>query len=864
MSWYEVHKAEQLFARFGSTTIDGRYTLLQADGSNCPTSPSPVVIKILGHGGFGAVLRCKDRIGVDRAIKLVDPKKVPRNTSNIVESQLYSEGYTPSGDEAQDLSTELQDEIRHANVRPFKNLLPIIDSGEIQDADDKMLVYYVSPYVPGPTLYHFVRGFTDRTIEHPAPHNGLVVDLHDVHDVVLDLIDDLLAALAELADAGVAHLDINPRNAMVLPAPSGGRRPQLFVIDLGVAKSGRSTSHPRVRLIKTPYYFPEHLIPSLGYSRTDGKVDHSALVAFGPRVDLYSAGRTLEQLFLDRIRRSTKGVDHRQPVVTLEPAKERYWRAVFGEDFPVLEGLVDRLLTDGPERWRSADDARLAFATIGRWRAQSVLSSRSLTDETRGVRIKDGQTVVRIAPPFDEIVNHPVFQRLRRLQQLAMISEVFPDATHTRFTHSIRAFDLAKRYLLALNRDVRFRLVFKRRDVDHVLAAALLHDIGQYPFSHTIEDLRKLGDLRHISFLSEIRHDQELAPALFDRTDGAARSIRSVLEQHGYDVGEILYMFQKTPKEKGYSSAAQVGRDIISGVVDVDRISYLLHDSQRTGVAYGGAVDTGSLLEALCVRYEGSGEDPLDVGLGIEEAGISAAEAVLTAVYWMYRNVYWRHTNRAFMAAVKHVMMRLLEARALRFQDYVEATYGRTDWDALLFLRAKASAHAKESGQDVVDPLASLVERRRLGYGHVFSLGAEDGEDEALYRKVIGSVGPELMRKIEVDIALSLPGTNAREGEILVDIPLKRRVGEGTEDDGLRDTQAEAGARSTLWVRRKQSGRWVRMIDCSPLAAMLGRVEDHSGRRIRVFMSRPLLERASKTDEQLAERIREVVTGAVR
>lgn len=857
MPYYEIHHGDRLLARLESPTIDGRYHLVSTDGSLLPgLEDSNVRVPGLGSGGFGQVVRAIDRVKLPRVLKFLDPLAVLQPAPDSETLQLFTSGSPATPDDVEELSSQFQKEIEYTNARPFKNILPITDFGELIDVDGRVLRYYVSPYMQGDTLGEFlleclryVGGVDESRRRRCRAH---------LHDLALGAIDDLLAGLCELSEAGVMHMDIKPSNLMIeghgademgwldRDAMGNGR---LFIIDLGAGVSlrERSEREDRIRLVTTPYFFPEHLVGALNYKPEDKCVSHKAIMQLGSTIDLYSGGRTLEYLLLDRVRRATPRFVPNERLRDSETRKELKWRDCLGDDFETVEGLVDRLLKTGNGKFGSPKEALLSFRAIQRHNSPSIFASRALTDQSPGLRIKVGRTLVRIAPPFERVVDHPVFQRLRRLQQLSLLSEVFPDATHTRFSHSLSTFDMAKRFILGLNKHVEFRLIFTQVDVEQVLAAALLHDIGQYPFSHTIEDLRKIGDLFGVTCFKEILHDQELAVQYLDREDGETASINSVLLDWGLDVDDILYMIQKTEKENSRAAAVNVGRDIVSGIIDIDRVSYLLQDSMATGVPYGSAVDVDSLIEALCIDPGGGGAvaggGP---SLGIDEGGTSAAEAILTAVYWMYRNVYWRHTNRAFMAAIKHVMATLLQSGELGFGEYAEAMYGKGDWDALVFLDRKYQLYAKHAEDPVYSPLQSLLNGRRLPYRRVFALGYEDGEGGSMYEAIINGATPELGTEIVRLIEAELPrGVSVRQGDILLDVPMKRRLRRLDAAGGfVEDTVAEGGARPTLRVRRRdRDGKtwWQELHSHSPLARSLGAMEDHSGRKIRVFLSTDLV-----------------------
>jgi uncharacterized protein len=815
--------------------VKGRYSLVNPDGTELRQDEPKV--SALGDGGFGTVVRAVDELGIPRALKLV------LNFDAGADDSVIAGG-----------TSLFEREVRLSNAQPFKHVIPVMDYGTEKDSWGRDYGFFVSHFVEGFTLAAFVRELLDSADRIMAEQD--VCD--HVHDVSLGLINDLLKALVELDDARVVHMDLKPTNVLVHRSRMAngnclgpGNSFKAFVIDLGAAKPIMDEMHGPTLLRWTPYWFPQYLLPRLQHGGTEvasGRILYEQLKVCWRQIDLFSCGRVLEWMFLDRNRRRTPSGPLREAFILAEEKKQSLWNVVFGDDFKVIEGTIDDLLAESPV-FATANDAKLAFETIPLRGSRGILSSDTLTDRYPGTQFRTGQPLVRVSAPLDRIVAHPMFQRLRLIQQLSFVSEVFPDGTHNRFAHSLRTFDTAKQFVLGLQRRTVFRRLFQRQDVELLLAAALLHDVGQYPFAHTLEDLRKMGDYSADSDLSSIRHDQELTERVLNMSDDDLPSIATLLQGAGISSADLTYTILKSPKDENRPAALNITRDLISGVIDIDRVSYLIHDSDRTGVPYGRAIDVGTLVDALTVRWDRDlkGED---VGLGLEEHGVSAAEAVLTGVYWMYRNVYWVHNNRAFMSAIKFAFRHLLKARALSFDQYWEQTLRMSDWEALRFLSERYHAWAHESGVHGYNPLQNMVNQRRLGYERVFTLRCIPQDDEQLYNRLVETVSPEQEDDLIDAIAGFLPrSAQPQHGEILIDIPLKRRLrSAGAEDVKMDETAAERGTQARVWVcvrgpSTKEIKRWVDLMEYSPLAGKMGHVEDSIGRRIRVFFARSLIQR---------------------
>jgi HD superfamily phosphohydrolase len=206
-------------------------------------------------------------------------------------------------------------------------------------------------------------------------------------------------------------------------------------------------------------------------------------------------------------------------------------------------------------------------------------------------------------------------RRLSRVGQLGLVALVYPGAVHSRFEHSLGVFRLAVAFVDRLQTDEAFASRVTEEDASAFLAAALLHDVGHWPFCHPIEDMRLEEFPRHESFLREIILTSQLAEVLSREWGVAPERVASLVEGSADDpAGRLL-------------------ASLLSGPVDVDKMDYLTRDSLHAGVPYGRHFDEERLLASLCVAPEGS-------SLAITSKGVSAAELLVFARYVMFREVY--------------------------------------------------------------------------------------------------------------------------------------------------------------------------------------------------------------------------------
>jgi HD superfamily phosphohydrolase len=203
-----------------------------------------------------------------------------------------------------------------------------------------------------------------------------------------------------------------------------------------------------------------------------------------------------------------------------------------------------------------------------------------------------------------ELVDTEVFQRLRYVRQLGLAYLVYPGATHSRFEHALGAYHLASNTLSML---CSSGAQISEQDQTIVRAAALLHDVGHYPFSHALEEIGQL-------------HHEDVARPLI--TTGSVAEIlrRAVGEDAPARIYELI---------RGISSSSLQG--LISGSLDLDKIEYLKRDAFMCGVPYG-EIDVERLTNSMLLVHDPqTGREVL----GVREKGLSALESLLFAKYQM-------------------------------------------------------------------------------------------------------------------------------------------------------------------------------------------------------------------------------------
>ncbi len=378
------------------------------------------------------------------------------------------------------------------------------------------------------------------------------------------------------------------------------------------------------------------------------------------------------------------------------------------------------------------------------------------------------------------VLDTPPVQRLRYVRQLGHAFLVYPGATHSRFEHALGAYHLTGRALASLAERGELEGIDERSQ-RAVRLAALLHDIGHYPFSHALEEA---------GFPS---HEAQGVAKL------GVGELGSVLRETGDDalVSEIGALIQ------GRSTSPLQG--LISGSLDLDKIDYLSRDARMCGVPYG-TVDVDRLLATITVVEGERGRM-----MGVHEKGVSALESLLFAKYQMYRNVYWHHAVRSATCMFKRAARTAVRSGGLAMEQVAELTD-----DALMGRLLQADSEG----------LAQAVRDRRL-HKRQLDMPASD---------VAEGVGgwveedPGRLEQAENELAseMGLPPGGllldypARESMLSVDLPLRTRSGtvERLTDEGRAGQLGLPRVADALY----QSARRLRVFVTEPVDLEIGRV----------------------------------------
>lgn len=222
-----------------------------------------------------------------------------------------------------------------------------------------------------------------------------------------------------------------------------------------------------------------------------------------------------------------------------------------------------------------------------------------------------------------KLINTPEFQRLRRIRQLGTTFLTFHGAEHSRFSHSLGVYEITRRIISQFERSGYEDWPREERMV--ALCAALLHDLGHGPYSHSIEEAFHMN------------HEDWTCRILLEDTE-INRILKSADESLPDKVASVI--------RKDYDKAIVV--NLVSSPLDADRMDYLLRDAYFTGVNYG-TIDIDRILRML---------RPYHGRVVVKESGMHAVEDYLMSRYQMYWQVYFHPVTRSSEILLRQIFRR--------------------------------------------------------------------------------------------------------------------------------------------------------------------------------------------------------------
>lgn len=365
-----------------------------------------------------------------------------------------------------------------------------------------------------------------------------------------------------------------------------------------------------------------------------------------------------------------------------------------------------------------------------------------LPDERPVSTVRDSlYDLIPLGPREEKLIGTAPFLRLQKIKQLGFVYRIWPGATHTRYEHSLGCYYLAVRALRSLlqrGNDGGLNGV-SISSIQTLVVAALLHDIGHYPFSHTIEELG-----------NPIIMHEKVGRSIIEKSE-----IATILERdYALSPGRVAD-FIDPPKTKALPPDDELLQSLLSGALDVDKLDYLPRDARACNVPYGG-VDVARLQSALRVHPNVQGQRRLVV----THKGISPLHSLLHARQEMFDNIYWHHTSRAFQTMLLRAVQDALLSGALQ----AEQLMGLDDASLLSLLANPAmptSSRALTEALELRRPYKRAVEISRQA-GRLYNRLDALFWDAQRRRRLEQQLAAELASALDTEIA---------DYEVLLDIP---------------------------------------------------------------------------------------------
>jgi uncharacterized protein len=413
---------------------------------------------------------------------------------------------------------------------------------------------------------------------------------------------------------------------------------------------------------------------------------------------------------------------------------------------------------------------------------RAIPEIEALDQRDRFVRIPESVDVP-LTKRVQQLVDTSAFRRLAKISQLGLVALVYPAANHTRFEHSLGVYRTCLLFLKHLCGDARFVGMVSVHQAEVLICAALLHDVGHWPYCHPIEDLALTGLPEHEDFAERFISDPEIADILRSHWSIEPAEVLEILNGHTDDV------------------AIDLLQSIMSGPIDVDKMDYLYRDSLHAGVPYGRQFDSQRLITSLIVNQDGN-------GIAITDKGRTAAEMMVFSRYIMFSEVYWHHAVRSATAMLQRIIYELRDS--LDFENLF--TLDEAAFDQAVLKKCKGTP---------LEGLASgLFGSRRVLYKRLAQYS--NFENEVIYKRLARQPYAAL-RDCAVRLGAKLENalqTNIPAEDVLIDAP---PVGLEVQFD--------------IDVKIKQTGTYHRLDEVSPVIRALATQQfDEYVKRVRVFI----------------------------
>lgn len=612
------------------------------------TSPGKLSIckldKPYKRGGTGIVFKASHvRIPQELVLKFNRPRK-EEDTRNLIENEL-----------------SILPLLEHSNI------IKVIDVGKFEFRADQEtcppLCVIIESFIPqAVNLHEYVQAMSYSGIE-ITEQNVYLLDKSLIN--LTSVLKQWVEALMYIHKSGFVYLDIKPDNTIV------DKDGHLMMVDFGTCqKVDREDQSSTEIFFSFPYAHPR--IKKIAERTSTNRVRAArkrSEITF--ELDYYALGKSILELLEIISMYHSHDFPQRPLFQSLHFLATRlldgqngkiYRKSINWIDEKVkLDEVFDGLIAEdyATIKYEDLQDVLKDLEKeLGNWDPEHVVPELETFPSTTLREVPDINTA--LTKRLISLIEHPLFARLKMINQLGLVTLIYPTADHTRYDHSIGVSTYTACYIKALFNDSQncmFRNLINENDIKAAILASLLHDLGQYPFAHDLQEVQpKIFD--HSSISIDFLED--------DTKDRQGRTLRDIIQNSEYGWGVELDSLKRILQAHSgqvrllkvqtvQDFKADMLSALIDGPIDADKADYIIRDSIGCRITYGSQLDIQRLLSVLTtVRIPVHFDQSHRVTIGIYEKGAASASAFSLARYLLHASVYWHHASRILKAMLQY------------------------------------------------------------------------------------------------------------------------------------------------------------------------------------------------------------------
>lgn len=588
------------------------------------------LIKPFDIGGTGILFLVKEVVYAEklRALKFSRPLHGAHKTASLIKEE---------GDKLRNLS--------HSHI------IEVYEVGILDYSDGKRVAYFVMDYIENAMD---LKKKIIAEMKSEVKVKNLIQNLYNY-------LYGLILGLEYIHMNGFIHFDIKPENILI--DVNGVPK----VADLGYAKEKKGSGGDTTVGFTQAYAHPKPLRYGFKTKDEDRLKAEINRAEFRYEWGIYALGQSILELL--------KLVDKNYPDVAIHLPSFRYLhlmacRMLDGENTDVSRFFNERAIGLHREifneiKYKNMGEIRrdikkeMGISPLPQLIPELDFLSRKILHgaETRSTTF---------TPRLKMLIEHPLFSRLSNISQLGTVRLLYPTANHTRFDHSIGTYTNACAYVVALYNDPDnplFRQLINQEDIKVILLASLLHDLGQYPCAHDIEEVYHYI-FSHTDFTLKLLENETIL-------DSKNRNLKKIIEDKDFGFGVSIYNIKEVIQAKTPSiGVAQPSfkyrllSTIIDGPIDADKVDYILRDSRECRLNYGKVIDFERLMKTITVTYHKRSKIlgvQRDISLAVYNKGRACAESIAFSRYLLFSSVYWHHTSRACKTMLQHALRLMMD-----------------------------------------------------------------------------------------------------------------------------------------------------------------------------------------------------------